>query len=171
MYALALLAARFTAQSAPAELRCLATGHARSSFATKADRSSDSKTSDAVEGAAEAMEGAAADAVQRLHPAFTTFINSGYLESQRQLRDRLLKGEWDETVKEWALRNGVAEFQKYVVEHGEEKGIKVSWDDIQKLYANPEDLSPLADNEPARLMAQAVITQADYNTDVRLQAK
>eukprot|EP00878_Enallax_costatus_P020141 GHUV01021273.1.p2 GENE.GHUV01021273.1~~GHUV01021273.1.p2 ORF type:complete len:118 (+),score=36.60 GHUV01021273.1:503-856(+) len=117
------------------------------------------------------MEGAAADAVQRLHPAFTTFINSGYLESQRQLRDRLLKGEWDETVKEWALRNGVAEFQKYVVEHGEEKGIKVSWDDIQKLYANPEDLSPLADNEPARLMAQAVITQADYNTDVRLQAK
>lgn len=33
---------------------------------------------------------------------------------------------------------------------------------LQKLYNNPEDLSPLADNEKARLMAQAIINQAVF---------
>lgn len=39
---------------------------------------------------------------------------------------------------------------------------------LQRLYDNPEDLSPLADNEKARLLAQAVITQSVYKQQVEV---
>jgi hypothetical protein len=56
---------------------------------------------------------------------------SGYMESQRQLRDRLLASEWDQTVAPWATAKGLAEFEKYVVEKGGEADIHVSWEIMQ----------------------------------------
>eukprot|EP00775_Hariotina_reticulata_P006619 gene6619-6847_t len=112
--------------------------------------------------AAETMEEAGADAMRQLHPAFTTFLNSGYLESQRQLRDHLMQSEWEHTVRQWALQKGVAEFERFVVEKGQEvPGLEVNWEQMQKLYLHPEphDLNPLADQPKARLLAQAFIQQ------------
>ncbi|WIA31271.1 hypothetical protein OEZ86_001266 [Tetradesmus obliquus] len=119
-----------------------------------------STTERVTEKAAEAMEDAAEDTVKQLHPAFTKFINSGYMESQRQLRDRLLASEWDATVAPWAAAKGLADFEKFVVEKGREADVHVSWEVMQQLYADPTNLSALEGNERARLLAQAFITQA-----------
>lgn len=85
-----------------------------------------------------AMEEAASDAVERLHPAFVQFLNSGYMESQRQLRDRLLSSEWDGTVRTWALRKGVADFERWVAEHGGEAGVELRWDVVQVRWRGGE---------------------------------
>jgi hypothetical protein len=53
------------------------------------------------------------------------------MESQRQLRDRLLDSEWEQTVAPWAAAKGLAEFEKYVVEKGREADLSVSWEVMQ----------------------------------------
>eukprot|EP00882_Tetradesmus_deserticola_P029589 GHRQ01033156.1.p1 GENE.GHRQ01033156.1~~GHRQ01033156.1.p1 ORF type:complete len:221 (+),score=72.01 GHRQ01033156.1:102-665(+) len=124
----------------------------RAGYATTTER--------VTEKAAEAVEDAAEGTVKQLHPAFTKFLNSGYMESQRQLRDELLTREWDGTVAPWAAVKGLAQFEQYVVEKGRDVDIHVSWEVMQRLYADPSDLSPLEGNERARLLAHAFITQA-----------
>jgi hypothetical protein len=53
------------------------------------------------------------------------------MESQRQLRDKLLTSEWEHTVAPWAANKGLAEFEKYVVEKGREADVHVRWEVMQ----------------------------------------
>jgi len=57
---------------------------------------------------------------------------SGYLESQQQLRDHLMRSEWNDKVRQWALHKGVAEFERFVVEKSHEvPGLDVNWEQMQ----------------------------------------
>lgn len=51
--------------------------------------------------------------------------------SQQQLRQRLMQIEWEGSLKLWAQRKGVADFEAYLAEKGEEQGLHVDWSLLQ----------------------------------------
>lgn len=60
-----------------------------------------------------------------------THARSGYLVSQQQLRQRLMQIEWEGSLKLWAQRKGVADFEAYLAEKAEEQGLHVDWSLLQ----------------------------------------
>jgi hypothetical protein len=56
---------------------------------------------------------------------------SGYLVSQQQLRQRLMEIEWEDHLRLWAQRRGVAEFEQWLAKEGEKEGMAVDWQDVQ----------------------------------------
>jgi hypothetical protein len=65
-----------------------------------------------------AVAAEAEEALKALHPSIAKFLSSGYLESQAQLREQLMRHEWDATVRPWTRARGVAQFERWVAEHG-----------------------------------------------------
>ncbi|GBF92198.1 hypothetical protein Rsub_05280 [Raphidocelis subcapitata] len=106
-------------------------------------------------GAAVADE--AAEALRELHPRVAQVLSSGYLESQRELRERLMALEWDGAARAYARAKGVAEFERAA----EERGLGVPFE------ADPDDLSALPD-EHHRALARATIAavEADRRMEV-----
>lgn len=51
--------------------------------------------------------------------------------SQQQLRQRLMQIEWEGSLKLWAQRKGVADFEAYLAEKAEEQGLHVDWSLLQ----------------------------------------
>lgn len=56
---------------------------------------------------------------------------SGYLVSQQQLRHRLMQIEWEGSLRLWAQRKGLAEFEQWLAEKGDKEGIQVDWQHLQ----------------------------------------
>jgi hypothetical protein len=73
-----------------------------------------------------------------------------------------MRVEWEQHMQRWSMLKGVAAFEQWVVERGGEQTppISVEWEVMQRLYADPCDLSVLENNPRARLLAQALIQHA-----------
>eukprot|EP00877_Chromochloris_zofingiensis_P012812 jgi/Chrzof1/7785/Cz02g36190.t1 len=130
--------------------------HASSKEAGKTEDTGDQQSK--VEDTGEAIKEEGAEAMRKIHPQIIDFLNSGYLESQKMVRERIMQQEWEETVRPWSMRKGVSDFEKYCAENDKE----VDYDTMSRLYENPEDLSVLKDGK-LRELARAMIEQAMHN--------
>lgn len=61
------------------------------------------------------------------HPSLPDHHNT----TPPRLRERLLQHEWDNTVRPWTRRKGVADFERFAAE----KEIPVPFDAVTRLYA------------------------------------
>jgi hypothetical protein len=65
-------------------------------------------------------------------PAAPPAVNhSGYLVSQQQLRARLMQIEWDGSLRLWSQRKGLAEFEHWLADKGQQEGVTVEWSNLQ----------------------------------------
>lgn len=103
--------------------------------------------------------------LNQLQSAITEMVNSGYLESVKQIREVLMVQEWEINGKYLAKRAGVAAFEKHCTEippvPPPEKGFPAppfSFDEITELYKDPDELGVIK-NEKYRMLARSFIEQ------------